>query len=120
MMRILYVEDQPLLQLDGEGSLIAAGYDVVVASNGEEACAHLRGPGPGFDGIVTDIDLPGSAKGWRVAELGREIAAGMAVIYVTGEAGRDFERLGVPHSLLVSKPFEWDGLVPRLSRLLAA
>ena len=120
MLRILYVEDQPLLQLDGEGSLTAAGFEVVVASDGEEACAHLRSPGAGFDGLVTDIDLPRAAKGWRVAELGREIASGLAVIYVTGEAGPDFARLGVPSSLLVPKPFAWDHLVPRLSRLLAS
>jgi len=120
MSRILYVEDHALLQLDGEGWLTAAGFDVVVASDGEEACAHLREPGPGFDGLVTDIDLPGAAKGWRVAELGREIAPGLAVIYVTNAGGPDFERMGVPHSVLMPKPFEWDHLVPELSRLLAA
>ena len=119
MSRVLYVEDDAILQLDGEACLIAEGYDVVVASDGREACACLREPGVGFDALITDIEMPGFT-GWHVAELGRSISCDLAVIYVTGQAACDFRARGVARSLMVLKPFAWSGLMTSLSSLLAS
>lgn len=118
MSRVLYVEDDAVLQLDGEAWLAGAGYDVVVASDGEEACACLREPGACFDALITDIEMPGFT-GWQVAELGRSISRDLSVIYVTGAAACDFRKNGVARSLMVPKPFAWSGLMTSLSRLLA-
>ncbi|WP_293679146.1 response regulator [uncultured Phenylobacterium sp.] len=120
MFRILYVEDDVVLQLDGEASLLAAGYDVVLASDGPSACACLRDPGASFDGLITDIDLGGALKGWEVADVGRALTARLSVVYVTGAAGHDFLSMGVPHSLMVPKPFTWAAIVSSLSGLMAA
>jgi CheY-like chemotaxis protein len=119
MSRILYVEDDAILQLDGEASLLAAGYDVVLAFDGPSACACLRENGARFDALITDIDLGGALKGWEVAQVGRGIIEGLSVVYVTGAAGRDFGKLGVPGSLLLAKPFSWPLMVASLSGLIA-
>jgi CheY-like chemotaxis protein len=120
MSRILYVEDDAVLQIDGEASLLAAGYDVVLASDGPSACAYLREPGARFDALITDIDLPGDLKGWEVAEVGREVTDALPVVYVSGAARFDFQRMSVPRSLMVPKPFTWAHLVTSLSGLMAA
>lgn len=119
MSRILYVEDHALLQIEGEASLMEAGYDVVVASDGREACACLREPGAGFDALITDIEMPGFT-GWQVAELGRSLSRGLSVIYVSGAAAGDFRANGVARSLMLRKPIAWPDLMTSLSGLLAA
>ncbi|MBW8813218.1 MAG: response regulator [Caulobacterales bacterium] len=119
MLRILYVEDDCLLQLDGEACLKEAGYDVVLASDGQTACALLRND-PTFDALITDIDLPGDIQGWQIAALSREITRDLPVVYVTGQALDDFQKMGVPHSLLMPKPLAWPQLVASLAGLIAA
>lgn len=118
MSRVLYVEDEALLQIDGEASLTAAGYDVVVAGDGPEACGHLAERGARFDALITDIDLPGALTGWQVADLGRAISDRLSVIYVTGHAAGDYGALGVERSLIVPKPFAWLPMVASLAGLL--
>ena len=100
MSRVLYVEDECLLQLDGEAWLRAAGHEVILASDGESASAFLREGGAPFDGLVSDIDLP--------------------VVYVSGHALADFHKMGVPDSIIMPKPFEWRRLVTSLSSLMVS
>lgn len=120
MSRILYVEDDCLLQVDGEAWLRDAGYDVILASDGECASQYLRQDGAGFDALISDIDLPGEIKGWHIAALGREINAHLPVIYVTGQAVADFPSRGVANSLMEPKPFEWARLLSSLSALIVS
>ena len=120
MSRVLYVEDEAMAQIYGEASLNDAGYDVVVASSGQEASAYLREHGAEIDALITDIDLPGAVNGWRIAELGREITKALAVVYVTGAAAKDFKARGVPRGILFPKPLDWDDLIVSLSALAPA
>jgi DNA-binding NtrC family response regulator len=120
MSRILYVEDDCLLHADGEAWLQAAGYDVVLASDGESASAFLRRDGARCDGLISDIDLPGKIQGWQVAALGRRINRHLPVIYVTGHAVADFQKMGVPGSILAPKPFDWRRLLTSLSALMVS
>lgn len=55
--RILLVEDKPFFQDLIAPSLIAAGYDVTIASGAIGALATLRRSGP-FDLVATDIEMP--------------------------------------------------------------
>jgi CheY-like chemotaxis protein len=120
MSRILYVEDECLLQMDGEGALIEAGYEVVLASDGQTASARLRQDDARYDALITDIDLPGDIQGWQIAALSRQINGRLPVIYVTGQALCDFQEMGVSHSLMMPKPFAWASLITSLSGLIAA
>ena len=58
------------------------GFDVIHATNGEEALAwcgrHVA------DVLITDIMLSGSVDGWQIAERCREHDPGLPVIYATG------------------------------------
>lgn len=120
MSRILYVEDDALLQLDGEALLLEAGYDVILAADGQMACEYLREADARYDALITDIDLGGDIQGWQVAKAIREINSATAVIYVTGHSARDFEKMRVSRSLMIPKPFEWRSVLASLSDLIIA
>ncbi|UQD76122.1 response regulator [Bradyrhizobium japonicum] len=81
-MRILLVEDDPLIREFVVEALREEGYHVVHAANGEEAlawCGRLV-----VDLLITDVKLPGSVDGWQIAERCREHDPGLPVIYATG------------------------------------
>lgn len=115
---ILYVEDDALLQMDGSQVLEAAGYQVVLASDGDEACAALRRHGDDLSALMTDIRLGGSIDGWAVAEFGRTIIERLPVLYMTGSEGGDFAARGVARGLMVLKPFCWPEILRSVSVLL--
>jgi DNA-binding response OmpR family regulator len=91
---------------------------VILASDGEAATALLREGDARFDGLISDIDLPGKVQGWQIAALARRTHGCLPVIYVTGQAGADFLSMGVPDSILLPKPFEWSRLLTSLSGLI--
>jgi CheY-like chemotaxis protein len=70
----LVVEDNPLIQAVVQDALTDAGYDVTLASTGDEAIAKLDVTGPDVGALITDVDLPpGKLTGWDVARHAREI-----------------------------------------------
>lgn len=119
MSLILYVEDDAVLQADGELVLTAAGHDVLLALDGVEAAAIIRRCGPTLSALVTDIQLPGRLNGWQVAEAGREAIEGLPIVYVTASDEADFRVRGVPRSVMVAKPFEWRQVVQAIATVLA-
>jgi CheY-like chemotaxis protein len=120
MSLVLYVEDDAVLQLDGEIALTEAGHDVLLAGDGAEACALLRHWGRRLDALVTDIDLPGAVDGWEVAELAREFREELPVVYATASEAAAVAARGVPLSLVVRKPFAWPQVVRCVATLLAS
>ena len=64
--RILLVEDECLVRVTLAEMLGEAGYDVVEAATGDEACCLIQEVN-GFDVLLTDIQMPGSADGIDVA-----------------------------------------------------
>jgi DNA-binding response OmpR family regulator len=64
--------------------------------------------------------LKGRINGWEVAKQVREIDPGCPVIYVTGSAAEEWASRGVPHSILLQKPFAPAQLVTAVSSLLNA
>jgi CheY-like chemotaxis protein len=57
MARILLIEDDPCVQFALEKLLELSGYEVQVASNGEDALAQLQ-QGNGFNVVLCDIEMP--------------------------------------------------------------
>lgn len=55
--RVLVVDDSPTVQEMLRGILTAAGYEVDLAANGEDAIRHLRRRRPA--GIIADVQMPG-------------------------------------------------------------
>lgn len=115
---VLIVDDEiviaELLQLE----LADAGYDVLVANDGDWAKAILGDKKAGVAALVTDINMGIGPDGWAVARHGREINPDLPVIYMTGGAAAEWPVHGVPRSVLVPKPFVVSQVITALASLL--
>lgn len=56
---VLVVEDEPIIRFAIADTLRDAGYQVLEAANGDEAC-HTLEMGLRVDLVVTDINMPGT------------------------------------------------------------
>jgi CheY-like chemotaxis protein len=99
---ILVVEDEYLVREGIVGFLQDAGCAVVEAATGERAI-DICNSGVRVDVLFTDIQLPGAASGFDVAETFRAARADMPVMYVSGNSGSR-ERC-VAGSLFFQKPY---------------
>ena len=116
---LLYVEDEALTRELVEEALREAGFDVRVASDGDDALAQLGAKCGLLRGLVTDINLGDCPDGWEVARQAREAVSGLPVVYVSGASGHQWTAMGVPDSLMVAKPFTPAQVVAAISSLLS-
>jgi DNA-binding response OmpR family regulator len=113
--RLLIVEDDDDLREELGLALRNSGFDVDCAIDGEDALAKLDGGG--FDLLVTDIHLGAGPDGWRIAEAARALRPGIQVIYMSGEASRNWQDEGVPNAAKLAKPFRLQALVRMIAGL---
>jgi DNA-binding response OmpR family regulator len=119
-VRVLVVEDDQLIQAMVEDALSDGGFGSVLTASGEEAISLLQDDTANFRAVVTDINLLGKLDGWDVGRTAREVDPTMPVIYMTGTHGDEWASKGVPHSVLLSKPFAPAQIVTAISQLLNA
>lgn len=102
-MRILLVEDEPLILMDIESRLQEAGYEVISVHNADRAITVLVGRS--VDLILTDIDMPGSMDGLKLAEAVRDRWPPVKIVVMSGKKRpRDDE---LPHAArFIEKPFQ--------------
>lgn len=81
-MRILVVEDDPLVREFVVEALREVGHHVIHAADGEETLAWCGKRVA--DVLVTDVKLPGKIDGWQIAERCREHDPELSVVYATG------------------------------------
>ncbi len=117
---VLLVEDEPLLALDVETSLIEAGYVVTVVSSGDKALLALASMPTPFSAVVTDIRLGVGADGWAVAKRSRELIPGVPVVYMSGDSAADWTSHGVPESIMLTKPMAMSQVIVALAQLMNA
>jgi CheY-like chemotaxis protein len=116
---ILVVEDDPLIHAIVEEALSEGGYEVVIASAGEKAVDLLGASDGKYRALVTDINLgKNEMTGWDVARRAREINPSFPVVYMSGDSAEDWASMGVPESIMLSKPFAPAQLVTAVSQLL--
>jgi DNA-binding response OmpR family regulator len=115
---ILIIEDEYPVQGIVEEALAEGGFATDILSSGEEALTLFRGGAKNYRALVTDVNLKGKMSGWEVARQVRKIDPGCPVIYVTGAAADEWAAQGVPHSMLLQKPFAPAQLVTAVSQLL--
>jgi two-component system, response regulator PdtaR len=68
---ILIVEDEFLLRLDSAETIENAGFEVIQAANADEAIAILKAR-PDIHVVFTDIQMPGSMDGLKLARFVRD------------------------------------------------
>jgi len=115
---VLYVEDETLVRELVAAGLEDAGYDVAVAENGTAAFDALDNDADPFCAIVTDVNLGTGPDGWAVANRARELNQDLPVIYVSGASGHEWRSKGVPHSIMLTKPFTVAQIVNAISSLM--
>lgn len=80
---VLVVEDEFLIRMDIADSLESAGFAVYEASNAREAIEILTRH-PDIHAMFTDVDMPGSMDGVRLAEFARDRWPPLKIIITSG------------------------------------
>ena len=101
---ILVVEDEALIRMSLVEALVAGGYTVSDCEDGAAAIAFIDASNE-LHGLATDIKLGKGPSGWEVAHYARQKYPDIAVVYMTGDSAADWSAEGVPHSILLQKPF---------------
>lgn len=116
-MRILVVEDEPVLALRLQQTLEAAGFAVDVAYDGEEGW-HLGDTEP-YDAAVLDLGLP-KIDGVSILQRWRSAGRQLPVLILTARSRWSEKLAGFQAGAddYMTKPFEMDEVVYRLRALI--
>lgn len=85
---VLLVEDDPLIQLHSRLVLEDAGYEVLAASDGDDALAKLAARDD-VAALFTDIQLPGQLGGVELAQQVRRARPDMSIVVTSGKVPAD-------------------------------
>lgn len=86
LVRLLIVEDEPLVAFDAEHLLSDDGFVVVATVDGAEDAIELIQSGAAIDLVLSDVSLA-SGNGVDVAHAAR--AAGVPLLFVSGQSPID-------------------------------
>ncbi len=116
-LRILVVEDDPIVLEQMSGALEDEGYEVARSASAEDGIALLGKYGPAL--VITDLKLPG-ASGLKVVEEARARCPNCPVLVITAHASVDTAveamRLGAFHYL--QKPLSVDAILIEVEKAL--
>ncbi|MGO3987266.1 response regulator [Pseudomonas sp. SAS7] len=116
--KILLVEDDHSVRMLNQEVLTELGYEIFVASDGEEAL-HVLMNMESVDILVTDVGLPGM-NGRQLAEIAQQRYPALPVLFLTGyaQAAADREAFLGQHMRLLTKPFTLRALAENVSLML--
>ena len=120
MPLILLVEDEILVRDMLVEAIEQAGFSTLVSCDAEGAVLLFENNGAEIRGLVTDINLSRGMDGWDLARAARQHVGDLPVVYISGASGHDWASRGVPHSLMITKPFAPAQVVVALSSLMVA
>ena len=114
---VLVVEDEYLIRSNAADMITEAGYDVVVAANADEAIAILEAR-PDIHVIFTDIRMPGSMDGLKLAHFVRGRWPPIKIIATSGH--HKFQDGDLPEGgLFLPKPYSFDRISSILREVVA-
>src|SRR5256712_2856595 len=114
--RILVVDDEPQLTRVLRRSLMAKGYDVRIAGDGDFALQTFRDWPPAL--VITDLAMP-NMSGLELCRRLRAISeVPIIVLSVRGEEATKVEALDAGADDYITKPFGMDELLARIRATL--
>jgi two-component system cell cycle sensor histidine kinase/response regulator CckA len=117
---LLVVDDEPAIRGVAHRVLTSAGYQVVMASNGDEAVRLLRDPDLALDLVLTDIVMPGMTGAAFTVQV-RALRPGLPILFMSGYDRADIAAGGIdPFAPIISKPFSRPALLAKVSQMLTA
>ncbi len=102
--RILVVEDEFLIRMTLVEALTDEGFDVLEAESGDAALPLLRSD-TAIRLLLTDIQLPGSLDGRRLAQRAREDRPDLPVLFMTGRPDANAAAKSAPLDRYIAKPY---------------
>ena len=115
---ILLVEDEQMISDIAAEALTELGFEVHVVSNAGDALRHLKS-GSRTDLLFTDINLPGHVDGISLAQLARQFAPQLPVVFTSGRPPVINRLNAVEGAIFVPKPYDPFQLGPRLQDFVA-
>lgn len=118
---ILLVEDDPEVRANNSSLLECVGYNVLSASNGEEALKLFERYGGGIALVVLDVIMPGM-NGKEVFVLLKVIRPDVKVLFVSGYTAEILNRKGIlsEGTNFLPKPLEPHQFLGKVRELLDA
>ena len=115
-VNVLVVEDEVLIRIDLSDEFRTAGFNVLDASNGDEALVTLEAT-PDISLVITDIRMPGRTDGIALAHWLRQHRPEVLVVLVSGHLGAT-EMSPVAPDLVLQKPVNPARLVKKAREML--
>jgi CheY-like chemotaxis protein len=103
---VLIVEDEVLLRMDAMEMIEEAGFDVLEAANADDAIALLEARSD-IEVIFTDIDMPGSMDGLKLAHAVRGRWPPIRIVTTSGQFGIGPDQLPTGGEF-IAKPYDID------------
>ena len=111
---VLIVEDEALLLDIVAIEVEEEGFAVIKALTAEAALGILQGETP-VDLLFTDVRLPGSMNGFRLAEKAQMLRYRLPVLFASGYTDENPE--GIDGSCFFRKPYRISSLVSKIKML---
>jgi two-component system, response regulator PdtaR len=115
---VLVVEDDPLLRMMAVEVVEEAGYVAIEAGNADEAVTLLESRAD-ISLLFTDINMPGSMDGLKLAHAVRGRWPPIKILVVSGQVPLEPAQLP-SNGRFVTKPYRVEAMVQELRSLVAS
>lgn len=113
---VLVVEDEAMIRLAAMDLFVSAGYEAVEAKNADEAIRILEAR-TDIRVVFTDIDMPGTMDGMKLAHLVRNRWPPIRIVVASGMTIVSESQLPAG-SRFFNKPYEDGSILSALAELL--
>jgi CheY-like chemotaxis protein len=110
---LLLVDDEETIGIIAEALLTNLGYEVLIASSGEDALRIVQADPSRVDLMITDHTMPG-ILGSDLAAMVKEIAPGLPIVLMSGAGAQEQPAI----DRFVAKPFEFSEVAVTVRELL--
>ncbi|SUZ32889.1 Sensor kinase CckA [Roseibaca ekhonensis] len=116
---ILVVEDDASLRKNVVGQLRFLGYEVIAASDGDEAL-NILNRSPDIDLLFTDVVMPGKMGGRQIADAAQKLLPSIKVLFTSGYTENSIVHDGRLETgvKLLSKPYRRERLAAKIREVL--